>query len=533
MDNADVVVLGSGGAGVLAACAAADAGLDVAILERSGSFGGTTAVSGGMLWLGNNGLSEQIGISDSRVETLTYLDSVTRGEIDPIHLETFVDTGPELIRYLHEETPVRLSPIDRPDYNAHWQGGKEGGRVLDNDPFSTAGHPGTAELLRTGPHFPPLTYQERHDWRWAHRFDQSLIAQRRADGVHTLGMALIGGLIAGALERGVRFVADTRAVELKPIRDGAGEVRCLTNDTDSRWQAARAVVLATGGFEWEPTSRSTFLRGPVSTVVSPPWNVGDSLRMAMTAGAGLANMSEAWWAPTYQVPGETYDGQVMTRHMIDDLALPGTILVNRNGERFVNEATNYNDISKTFHNFDPMTYDFSNVPSYLVFDDRVKSDYSIATVTPGEAAPTWFNTSDTLDELAGRLGIDSRGLEETVHSFNQDAVRGRDTRFGRGERALDLYYGDPDHVPNTTLGTVERAPFHAIEVLPGVLGTKGGALTDIDGRVLDHAHRPLPGLWAVGNAAASIMGPGYPGAGGSLGPILTGALRCGRAIGSV
>jgi succinate dehydrogenase/fumarate reductase flavoprotein subunit len=255
--------------------------------------------------------------------------------------------------------------------------------------------------------------------------------------------------------------------------------------------------------------------------------------MAMTAGASLANMSEAWWAPTYQVPGEIYDGHVMTRHMIDDLALPGTILVNREGERFVNEATNYNDISKTFHSFDPRTYDFANVPSFLVFDDRVKSSYSIATVPASARPPVWFNTSDNLDELAARVGIDARRLEETVHRFNGDAVNGRDTSFGRGERALDLYYGDPDHLPNPSLGTVERPPFHAIEVLPGVLGTKGGALTDNDGRVLDHSQQRVQGLWAVGNAAASIMGPGYPGAGGSLGPILTGALRCGRAIGSM
>jgi 3-oxosteroid 1-dehydrogenase len=527
-DEADVVVVGSGGAALVAACAAADEGVEVAILERSAVLGGTTAVSGGMLWIGNNPLSGEIGIDDSREEALTYLDAVTLGEVPKERLEAFVDTGPELVRYLHSQTPVRLFPIDRPDYHAEWPGGKLGGRVLDNRPFDTSSHPGLAELVREGSHFPPLTYEERHHWRWPEHFDWNLITERMMGGVRTLGGALAAGLVAAARERGIRLVTGVRARELVAEGGRTVGVRCDVEEGARTWRARRAVVLASGGYEWNGDMTRSFLRGPAVTAVSPPWNVGDGLVMVLRAGGAVTNMSEAWWAPTYRIPGEEYEGRPMSRHIIDELSLPGSIVVNRAGQRFVSESVNYNDISKAFHVFDPGAYHYPNVPAWLVFDHRFKSRYAVATVMSSNDAPPWFHASDSIEELAGRIGIDATGLAETIQGFNRDAVRGIDTRFGRGQGALDRYYGDADHEPNPCLAPLTEPPYYAVEILPGLLGTKGGAVTDLEGRLVDFAGKVLPGLFACSNVAASSMGPGYPGAGGSLGPLLAAGLRCGR-----
>jgi succinate dehydrogenase/fumarate reductase flavoprotein subunit len=250
----------------------------------------------------------------------------------------------------------------------------------------------------------------------------------------------------------------------------------------------------------------------------------------MKAGAALDNMGEAWWAPTLNVPGEEYDGRPMARHVIDDLALPGSILVNRHGRRFVNEATNYNDLSKAFHVFDPSGYETPNVPAWLLFDAGFKSRYTAGTIPPSDPAPAWIERAATLAELAGRLGIDAAGLAETVTAFNEHAAAGADPAFGRGASAHDRYYGDATHAPNPCLAPLATPPFYAIKVLPGSLGTKSGIVIDADGRALDAEGEPIPRLYACGNATASVMGVGYPGAGGTLGPALAFAYACGRDV---
>lgn len=529
MNTTEVLILGSGGAALVAALAAAESGARVTVLEASDRLGGTTAVSGGMLWIPCNGLSEEIGVTDTREEAITYLARVAHGSVDDAHLEALVDTGPELVSFLHRRTPVRLFPIDRPDYNAHWDGGKHGGRVLDNHPFEAGASPDIAALSRNGAHFPRLTYAERRIWRSPELYDQDLLAERERKDIRTLGAALVAALLTAASQGGVRLEPETRALGLSRASDGTFDVICSGKQGPSTWRAEHAVIVATGGFEWDPDLTEGFLRGPVSAIASPPWNVGDGLRMLMSAGASLAQMAHGWWAPMYQVPGEAYEGRPMARHLVDELSLPGTILVNDAGRRFVNESVNYNDLVSTLHHFDPSAYKYRNLPAWLIFDDQVKQQFAVATVPPGTPAPEWFHPSQTLDDLADRIGVDRAGLTDTVSRFNRDAAEGVDRDFGRGRHALDLYYGHPDNRPNPSLRAVEHGPYYAIQVHPGLLGTKGGARTDIDGRVLGHDGQPIAGLYACGNAAASPIGIGYPGAGGSLGPLLTFGYRAGLA----
>jgi succinate dehydrogenase/fumarate reductase flavoprotein subunit len=240
-------------------------------------------------------------------------------------------------------------------------------------------------------------------------------------------------------------------------------------------------------------------------------------------------MTEAWWTAAVQVPGETWDGRPMTRNIVRELALPGSILVNDAGERFVNEASSYHDLGKAFQHFDPGVYRYPNQAAWLVFDARFKRRYQIVNVPAAAPAPDWFAQAATLAELAGKLGIPHEGLESTVRRFNAIALDGRDPDFKRGDDRHGRTYGDPEHEPNPCLGPLTEPPFFAIPILHGNNGTKGGLMTDRDGRVVRFDGSVVGGLYACGNVAASSMGPGYPGTGGSLGPAMTEALVAGRA----
>jgi succinate dehydrogenase/fumarate reductase flavoprotein subunit len=274
-----------------------------------------------------------------------------------------------------------------------------------------------------------------------------------------------------------------------------------------------------------------FLRGPLTAPATPPWNTGDGILMGMDVGANLGSMNEAAWFPVIRIPGEEYDGRAVARLIVEERSRPGSIIVNRSGRRFVNEATSYNEIARAFHVFDPASYASANLPAWLVFDDGYRRRYSVATVMPGQPVPPWMTAADTLATLAGKLGIDGAALEATVHRFNAQASEGRDPDFGRGESAHDRFNGDVDHRPNPCLGPLTAPPFHAVELLPGSVSTKGGLLGDAQARVLGVDDDPIPGLYACGNAMASAVGIGYPGAGGMLGPGMTFGYIAGGEVG--
>jgi 3-oxosteroid 1-dehydrogenase len=525
--EADIVVLGSGGAGLVAACVAADQGNSVVLLERAPVLGGSTAVSGGLVWIPGNPLMAAHGFSDDRDDALRYMRQLTLGQVDDERLVRLVDAGPELVRYLLDQTPVRLQAIDFPDYHPELPGARPGGRTLDNLVFDPGPYPGVGELARQGSHFPLLTYEEAHRWRWPENYDWELIASRMMSGARTMGGALAAALIAAAQTKGVILLAEHRSRELLVEGDRVVGVTADTPQGSVTVRAGRGVVLATGGFEWNQELTRTFLRGPMLNPITPPGNEGDGLLMGMDVGARLGNMTEAWWLPTFSVPGELYDGQPMSRIAAGSLALPGCIVVNAGGERFMNEALNYYDQGRALHEFDTTTYGYRNIPAWMVFDARFKRTYPAATVMPSDDAPSWFRRGDTLAALAAEIGVDPDGLVKTVSRFNERAALRQDPDFGRGESAYDHYHGDPEH---GNLGLLEEAPFYAVEVLPGAIGTKGGLMVDADHRVLHRSGRPVPGLYAAGNVVSSTVGPSYPGAGGTLGPALVGGFLAGHAI---
>lgn len=261
--------------------------------------------------------------------------------------------------------------------------------------------------------------------------------------------------------------------------------------------------------------------------VSVRTNTGDGLRMAMRAGAGLSNMPEAWWVPTIDVP---IDGWGTVAWMVmGDLARPRCIMVNKRGERFTNEATNYNSLGNAFHVVDVSTYDFVNHPAWMVFDRAYLERYGIAG-RASEHARDWVTEAPTVAALASAIGVSSDALEATVARWNENVAAGSDPDFGRGRSAHDRWWGDPEYGDGvgSTLGPIDEAPFYAVQVHSGALGTKGGPRTDTDGQVLDLDGQPIAGLYAAGNVMGSVMGMTYGGAGGTLGPGMVFGFRAGR-----
>ncbi|MFT4947838.1 MAG: 3-oxosteroid 1-dehydrogenase [Natronomonas sp.] len=240
--------------------------------------------------------------------------------------------------------------------------------------------------------------------------------------------------------------------------------------------------------------------------------------MGMEVGAKLGNMNEAWWCPAGHVPGEEWeDGSPLYRILLAERTLPGTMMVNEDGQRFCNESGNYVDLGKTFREFDPHEYDYANLPAYVVFDDSARERYALLTVMPDQDDPEWLVSAETLEELAEKKGIDPEGLREQVDRFNEYAREGADPEYHRGESAHDRRTGDgeTDH-PN--LGPLDEPPFYAIDVHAGSLGTKGGLVTTPQAEVVDLDEDPIPGLYAASNSTAHVMGIGYAGGGGTVGP---------------
>jgi 3-oxosteroid 1-dehydrogenase len=529
----DVAVLGAGGAGLTAAISAHDFGAgDVVVLERSGMVGGTTAMSGGMLWVPNNHHQIEAGIPDSEEEIVAYLDSLAPGMLDPETLAAFMESGPEMIRYFADKTPVRFHTYPGfPDYQPYAPGAKaHGGRSLDNDafPFEQLGSLAT----RVNP--TKMEYEVRGSFVEAvnRALDAETLAYRRKHDYRGLGQALIGALYKAILDRGIPIQFERRARRL--VKDGRCVIGVVAEGSDGEFclRTRKGVVIATGGFEWNRELVDTFLRGPLTGPVSVPENEGDGLLMAIEAGAKLGNMQNAWWMQSV-LEKKVEHRSAKPNYLLgsDERGRPGAILVNRAGRRFVNEAANYNAIGMALHAFDAGTHTYANLPYWLIIDQRYRDRYRIFNARRGKPDPSYVMKGNSLEELAVVAGIDPKGLEATVERFNGMVRKGHDDDFNRGDNTYDnwCFWGDQSlKPPHCTLGVLDQAPFYAVRMEAGALGTGGGPKTNGNAQVLDWNNEPIPGLYAAGNAMAAVLANAYGGAGGTLGPGMTFGFIAGR-----
>lgn len=514
----DVVVLGSGAAGLTAALAAAVDGATVAVFEKAELLGGTTALSGAGIWIPGNQLAAAAGVSDSRAEGLKYLTSLSNGMILPDLAEALIDGGPQFVDFLRDNTDLRLQLVaGYPDYHPENPGGKPGGgRTLEPGLFSFAGMEEWSDRIAGEPRRMMLV--EMPLGGGTGFVPEEVLKQRAVAQLEGMGRALVGGLLKACLERGVQITVGSRAVRL--VQEDGAVVGVVLDTVDGPITVgAGSVVLATGGFEYDPDLVRDFLRGPLSRAIGAPTNTGDGLRMAMRIGAQLGNMREAWWAPVISIPGTRRDGAADGTLNSRERALPGAIIVNKSGHRFANEAANYNAFGGAFHHLDESRLTYPNIPAYLIFDQSTIDRFGVFGGAPGMAAPDWITRADTIDDLAHVFEIDRDTLRATVERFNKNARLGVDPDFTRGVSAYDRFPGgrilDPD-LPTSTLGPLGQAPFYGAEIFSSALGTKGGPRTDVNGRVLDVDGEVIAGLYAAGNVMASPSGMVYGGAGGTL-----------------
>ena len=536
----DVVVLGTGAAGLTAAIAAHDHGARVAVFEKAATVGGTSAWSGGQLWIPNNPHQQALGKRDSRDEAMTYLMALSHGTIDAGLAAAFIDTGPEMIDWLEAHTPVSFYSIpDFPDYHPEFPGGKpQGGRTLECHLYPYAELGAWRDRVGTSPYYPDFTItigETTLGQPVPQEVPAAEKARRRANDERGMGLALIGRLLRGCLDRGIEPVTGWRATGL--LMEG-GTVAGVAFDAPDGSVEVRAtnVILATGGFEWNTDLVRAFTRGPLTHPVSIETNTGDGLKMAMRVGAMLGNMREAWWMPVIEVPTDI--NRLGRQLLTYERTMPGSIMVNRQGRRFTNEASNYNAFGAAFHEQDVSRFEYANLPCWLIFNQDYYAKYPfVGGLSDGFASgtrpPQWMISAQTLPALAARLGIDGDALVATVDRFNGHAAAGSDPDFRRGESANDIWWGDPAWRGDkrATLGPIGDGPYYAVEVKSGALGTKGGPQTDADARVLDVDGAAIPGLYAAGNVMASVMGMTYGGAGGTLAPGMVFGFRAGRDAG--
>jgi succinate dehydrogenase/fumarate reductase flavoprotein subunit len=465
------------------------------------------------------------GVGDSEADALQYLERLAAGRRDRALLQTIVRSGPEMVRALETITTLAFETLDKPDYHPELPGARPRGRTLAPNLINASDLGEWHARLRPGPFFSlPLTWREFDAYNAVfhpERLDMARVEQRAQEGWIGMGGALIGHLLRASLDGGadVRLGCTAESLVIEGERV-AGVV--FTQDGKRRTlHAERGVILACGGFEADPELVRHFSAGPMAHPLGNPGAQGAGLRMAMEVGADLANMSDLLRFPAAAIPGETFEGRPLNRMVSGERSLPHTIMVNRRGQRFVNEAHNYTDVARAFADWDPVAYEYANVPAWAIFDQQYRAQYSALGVMPDDATPAWLTSADSLEALAERLGIDTTGLAETVARFNGFVAQGRDLDFRRGESLFDAYYADNGREPSPTLGTLEKPPFYAIEVYCGAIGTSGGPRTDRHGRVMHVRGHPIEGLYAAGDAAASTTGPGYGGAGGPIGQGMT------------
>lgn len=525
----DFLVVGSGGGGMAAGITAAHSGLDTLIIDKGATYGGSTAISGGGIWIPNAPTLRAKGVVDKRSSIRRYLDVITEGKVPADRLDAFVDNGPALMELLDKSPHMKLYWVKGySDYHPEFEGGSALGRTIECKPFDTRALKEDEKFQRPNSMKGPLglwvTSKDYHDLAmvkrtWKGRRASLVAAWRVSSNVirrrhmATGGRALVARMRMVLKDAGVPLWLKTSMTEL--ITDDRGTVIGVVAERDGttiRIGARRGVLLATGGFDHNKEMRAQYLpRHGVADVSSGAReNVGDGIVAGQRLGAAVDLMDDAWWMPSVLHPM----GAVIP--LVSERCIPPSVIVNSAGQRFTNESAPY-------VNFVHEQLEGGHVPAWFIMDTKAKNRYPFAQVLPNVPFPQGFYDSgvvhkaDTLRELAEEIGVPADTLVETINRFNGFARSGVDEDFGRGESAYDRYYGDPT-MKNPNLDEIVKGPFYAIRCEAGDLGTKGGLVCDAKSRVLREDGTVIDGLYATGNTSASVMGNEYAGAGATIGP---------------
>ena len=552
----DVVVVGAGAGGMAAALTAKIEGCSVLLVEKTGRVGGSTAVSGGAVWAPLNAQSARVGHPDSFEKAWTYMRN-TVGDAAPAELQqAFLRQGAGMVDYFEKNTAVRLVARSySPDYYPDRDGAALGGRSLDpamfdgrelgakfkelRDPlpeFMVLG--GMMITMTDAKHLLAVT-RSFGSWREGTKlvlryFSDRLRGYHRGTRV-VLGNALAARLFKSVLDRGIPYWLDTPLQKLHVVDGAVAGVALLHDGKPTNVKARRGVVVATGGFPWSEALRGEQYPQPTGPwSMSPQDNRGEGIALARDAGAamGQGHTNPAFWAPVSIL--ERADGTVVRYpHLVWDRAKPGLMAVNGAGRRFVNESTSYHEFVRAMYRSHESV---PTLPAYLVCDHDFMEKWGMGLALPGGrprdhlVKAGYLHKAATLQALGEALGIDGAALEASAARFNAQAEQGRDDDFGKGSTEYNRYLGDAEHQPNACLGPLRQAPFYAVKVYAGDIGTAAGIACNEQAQALDAAGRPIPGLYMAGNDMHSVMGGEYPAPGITLGPALTFGWIAGRQL---
>ncbi|MEU1515170.1 FAD-binding protein [Streptomyces sp. NPDC005811] len=531
-DSVDFIVVGSGGGAFVGALAARHAGARVLMLEKRDLVGGSTAMSGGIVWIPANPVMAAAGIPDSVSDGMTYFEHVV-GDVGPSssieRRRAFLDHGSKMVTFLQGRGLRFEHCMNNSDYYPEYPGGRAAGRAFEPKPFDGRKLGDWLPKLQLGLAATLQLVVKTNEMRYLSSYNRSLrcfgigarVATRtiaaRVSGRRMLtnGTALIGRMLHVALRGGVEIRTGTAVRGLVTENGRVVGVRAVRDGQEILVEARKGVLLAAGGFAHNAEMRRKYSGDQPNEgqwTMANPGDEGEPLLAAMEIGAKTDLMDEAWWIPMCADPLLAESALNMARQR------PGSIFVDASGQRFVNETASKMAVGKAMYERDPVN---RAIPCWQVFDDAFRKRYAVDKGLPGRIPPQWLESgaikrAATLEELARLCDIDPAGLASTVTRFNEHARNGLDPEFHRGESALDRAYGDPGYKPNPAIGPLDRGPFYAVQVVPSDIGTCGGLVTDPNGQVLNQDDQPIPGLYASGNNTATVMGRRYLGPGASI-----------------
>ncbi|EWZ28346.1 hypothetical protein FOZG_17986 [Fusarium oxysporum Fo47] len=532
----DVLVVGSGAAGLTAALRSRFRGLDTLVIEKSDKFGGTSSYSGSSVWIPNNHLQPQHGIVDSLEAGATYIDALVKDAgpaSSPERRAAYLQQSPQMAKFLEEQGFRWIIDAPYPDYHSLEPGACTSSRSITAARFDLNElRPELRKLLRTPADWQPVmsSVEARNLFRMGSSLGTFAKAVRvavfrtlwdmvRGRKPSVMGVSLIAQLLNLNVRAGSQLWLDSGLADL--ITNNAGEVLGATVQKDGRSiriRAQRGVMLAAGGFARNPTMRKQYLRQPTNETwsVTAQADTGDAITAGINIGAEVALMQYGWWMPCLFDNGKPAM-DVYAR------SFPHSIIVDQSGRRYFNESKCYVDSGNEMLS---RNSDSPAIHSWLIIDSRHRKKYMLGRLLPGITPKSAINSgflhkAASLSDLATQIGVNEDQLKQTVKRFNGFAESGVDKDFRRGENPYDNVFSDPKYKPNPNLGTIAKPPYYAVKIYPGDIGTKGGLLTDEYGRVVNKEGNFIKGLYAAGNTTASVFGSKYPGPGGTLGPAMT------------